>query len=392
MSKVQSLMSAITNNEKNNSTVAIRVACAIAFLFFTFSYLYFYQCDLVGAQQHVLSQGQTSYSRFIGAVIITAILYLVHLGVYGITKLNKQTHALTYFPSLLLLCLLTSTKNNFDQHFSLTTWTWFIPVLLIIYAVIVYSSMQWQPYESEKWGTGLLSKWSWVNMLTMALMFIFVGMLSNGNDVLHYRLHIERCLKNKDYAGALAVGERSLETDSSLVMLRASALARAKQLPERLFEYPLVGGSASLFPNGNSVRCVSHDPGDIYRPVGAIPKDKMTVGDYLKTIKITRQTHAAYGDYVLCAYLLDKKLDKFASELRQYYKVDSITVLPKHYREALTLYNHQHAVKYQGFVDEVGEADYEDLQAMRKKYHNPQECQNRLRDAYGKTYWYYYLY
>lgn len=385
-------MSGVAHNEKNNSTVAIRVTCAIAFLLFTFSYFYFYQCDLIGAQQHVLSQGQTSYSRLIGAVIITAVLYLVHLGVYGITKLSKQTHALTFFPSLLLLCLLTSPKNNFDQHFSLTTWTWFIPVFLIIYIVIVYSSMQWQPYESEKHGTGLLSKWSWVNMLTMALMFIFVGIFSNGNDILHYRLHIERCLKEKDYAGALAVGERSLVTDSSLVMLRASALARAHQLPERLFEYPLVGGSSSLLPNGKSVRCVSHDPGDIYRPIGAIPKEKMTVDEYLKTIKITHQTRAAYGDYVLCAYLLDKKIDKFASELRQYYKVDSATVLPKHYREALTLYNHQHAAKYEGFVDEVCEADYEDLQAMRKKYHNARECQTRLRDAYGKTYWYYYLY
>jgi hypothetical protein len=229
-------------------------------------------------------------------------------------------------------------------------------------------------------------------MMTMAFMFMFVGIFSNGNDVLHYRLHMERCLKNKDYKDALKVGERSLATDSSLVMLRASALARSNMLAERLFEYPLVGGSASLLPNGTSVRCVSHDPGDIYRPVGAIPKNKMTVEEYLKTIKITHQTRGAYRDYLLCSYLLDKKIDKFANELRNYYKVDSATVLPKHYREALTLYKHQHASKYEGFVDDVSEADYEDLMAMRKKYHNEQERQTRLRDAYGKTYWYYYLY
>jgi hypothetical protein len=320
------------------------------------------------------------------------VLYLLHLGVFAITKLTKHAHALTYFPSLLTLCLLTSPRDNFDQHFSLSLWTWFTPLLLIVYVIIVYSAMQWQPYESEKNGTGLLSRMSWTNMMIMAFMFMFVGIFSNGNDVLHYRLHIERCLKNKDYEGALKVGERSLETDSSLMMLRVSALARTGKLAEHLFEYPLVGGSSSLLPNGTSVRCVSHDPGDIYRPVGAIPKNRMAVEEYLKTLRITHQTRDAYRDYLLCSYLLDKKVDKFASELKNYYKVDSTTVLPKHYREALTLYNHQHASNYNGFVDEVSEADYEDLLAMRKKYHNEQERQTRLRDAYGKTYWYYYLY
>lgn len=368
------------------------MACAIVFLVFTFCYLYFYQCDLIGAQQHVLSGGQTSYSRIIGAIIITAVLYLLHLGVFAITKLTKHVHALTYFPSLLTLCLLTSPRDNFDQHFSLSLWTWFTPLLLIVYVIIVYSAMQWQPYESEKNGTGLLSRMSWTNMMIMAFMFLFVGIFSNGNDVLHYRLHIERCLKNKDYESALKVGERSLETDSSLMMLRVSALARTGKLAEHLFEYPLVGGSSSLLPNGTSVRCVSHDPGDIYRPVGAIPKKRMAVEEYLKTLRITHQTRGAYRDYLLCSYLLDKKVDKFASELKNYYKVDSTTVLPKHYREALTLYNHQHASNYNGFVDEVSEADYEDLLAMRKKYNNEQERQTRLRDAYGKTYWYYYFY
>lgn len=379
-------------NNKNNSTAAIRAACAIVFLVFTFCYLYFYQCDLIGSQQHVLSDGQTSYSRLIGAIIITAVLYLLQLGVFAITKLTKHAHALTYFPSMLVLCLITSPSVDFYRHFSLSLWTWFSPLLIIIYVLVVYSSMQWQPYESEKAGTDLLSRMSWVNMMTMAFMFIFVGMFSNGNDILHYRLRMERCLEEKDYEGALSVGSRSLETDSSMVMLRASALARTNQMGERLFEFPIVGGSSSLLPNGTSVRCINHDAGDIFRPVGAIPKNKMKVGEYLGIIRKTHQTHAAYRDYLLCSYLLDKNIDKFASELKNFYKVDSATVLPKHYREALTLYKHQHAAQYEGFADEVIDADYEDLMALRKKFSDERERQTRVRDAYGKTYWYYYLY
>lgn len=108
----------MTFNNKSGNSVAMRVVCAIAFLVFTFSYLYFYQCDLIGAVQHVLSGGQTSYSRLIGAIILTVCLYLLQIGIYALTKLNRHAHALTYFPSLLLLCLLTSVDDTFDQHFS----------------------------------------------------------------------------------------------------------------------------------------------------------------------------------------------------------------------------------------------------------------------------------
>ncbi|MDD7318228.1 MAG: DUF6057 family protein [Prevotella sp.] len=381
----------MTVNNKNGDTVVIRVVCAVAFLVFTFGYLYFYQCDLIGAVQHVLSGGQTSYSRLVGTIIITVVLYLLQIGIYALTKLNRHAHALTYFPSLLLLSLLTAVEDSFDRSFSLSTWAWFSPVLLILFVFIVYLSMKYHPYMQKKSYVGIFSEASWTNMLTMALMFVFVGVFGNGNDVLHYRLRIERCLSEKDYATALTIGKSSLETDSSLFMLRASALARSKQLGERLFEYPTIGGSASLLPNHGSVRCVLYDAGDVYRVVGAIPKSKMTVSDYLKTIKQTGQTRAAYGDYLLCSYLLDRNLDKFASELGEYYVIDSVSVLPKHYREALVLYERQRSVEYEGFHDEVAEADYEDMMEIRRKYRNMPEYLTKLRDSYGKTYWYYFF-
>ncbi|RRD02224.1 DUF6057 family protein [Prevotella sp. OH937_COT-195] len=382
----------MTYNKKSESTVVIRVFCAIAFFGFTFCYMYFYQCDLIGAMQHVLSCGQTSYSRPVGAVIVTLLLYLLQIGVYSITKQNRHAHALTYFPSLMLLCLLTGVEDTFDKHFALSTWTWLSPILIVMFALTVYLLMKYKPYMSDKSGSGLFSEASWVNMLLMALMFFSVGIFSNGNDVLHYRMKIERFMNEGKYAEALDVGKSSLETDSSLVMLRANVLARSGLLGERLFEYPLIGGSASLLPNGGSVRCVRYDSGNIYRVAGAVPKTKMTVEDYLKTIKMTGQTKAGYADYLLCSYLLDKKLDRFAGELGNYYKMDSTSVLPKHYREALVIYEHKHSTNIDGFHDDVCKADYEDFIAMRKKYLHKKECRTILRDIYGKTYWYYYLY
>lgn len=107
---------------------------------------------------------------------------------------------------------------------------------------------------------------------------------------------------------------------------------------------------------------------------------------------MTKQTKSGYADYLLCSYLLDKRLDLFSKELGNYYKLDSTSVLPKHYREALVLYLHQHPTAPYVFHDDVCETDYEDLLAIRRKFRNQSDCQAILRDTYGKTYWYYYLY
>ena len=92
---------------KQNSAVPIRIVCAVLFLCFTFGFLYFYQADVLMATQHLLSGGKTHYDRTIGAVLITIALYLIHLAVLASTKLLRHGHALSYFPSLLALTVLT---------------------------------------------------------------------------------------------------------------------------------------------------------------------------------------------------------------------------------------------------------------------------------------------
>ena len=85
----------------------MRVICAVVFCVFTFSFLYFYQADVLAMTQHVLSGGVSSYNRTVGVLLITLVLYLLQLLVYAISGLYKRAHALTYFPSLLALTVLT---------------------------------------------------------------------------------------------------------------------------------------------------------------------------------------------------------------------------------------------------------------------------------------------
>ena len=104
----------MSKSKRQNSAVPIRVVCAVLFLCFTFGFLYFYQADVLMATQHLLSGGKTHYDRTIGAILITAALYMLHLAVLGATKLTRHAHALSYFHSLLALSVLTGIHIHND--------------------------------------------------------------------------------------------------------------------------------------------------------------------------------------------------------------------------------------------------------------------------------------
>lgn len=344
----------------------MRIACACLFCLFTFSYLYFYQADIMAVGQHVLSGGQTSYNSLVGAVLITFMLFLLHWAVYSLTHLYTWIHALTYFPSLLVLTILTDVSPSVDEHFSFGAWLWVAPLLLVVYAGMIWFSKQIQQIKSVR-SSGLFSNLMWVNVLTMTLMFFFVGIFSNHNDVFHYRMRMETLLLRGDYEKALEVGKRSLATDSSLTMLRAYALSRQGKLAERLFEYPLDGGSQALVPNGKSVKAM------------IFPAKKIA--------RFTKGRQAG-KDYKLMALLLDKNLAAFVSQLRTIYPTDSL--LPKHYREALVLYNYLNKAPSVVYRNAALETDFHDFLVVRRKTTNPVLCQSLLRDTYGDTYWCYY--
>ena len=354
----------------SNSTILMRVMCAVVFFVFTFCYLYFYQADVLAMAQHVLSGGKTRYNSLIGAVLITLVLYLLQLLVFAVTRLYKRAHALTYFPSLLSLLLLTAVGTDFDLSPHLGAWLWAAPVLLILYGWVAWNMYQYQPYEPKLTDTGLFSKVMWTNLLTLFIMFLMVGLFSNHNDVFHYRMKMENLMVRGEYDKALEVGKRSLETDSSLVMLRVFALAKKGELGEHLFEYPIVGGSEALRPDGVTTRSFIYPQLEIQR--------------FAATAK-------AADDYRLCAYLLEKDLNSFVSSVVKCYDIES-GHLPKHYREALTLYMHKSPQPLVHFVDEVLEADYADLRKLEQNTPHDVMRYNAVRDAYSNTYWYYFKY
>ena len=345
-------------NPSNSSAKWMHVACATLFVVFTFCYLYFYQADLIAAAQHVLSGGQTRYDRLIGAVLITLALFSIHLVFLAISRLTHRGHALTFYPSLLALLVLTAIRIN-GHRYSFGPWLWLAPVLLVVVCLAVYLIRKYEAFEKNRKPVGIFSKLFWGNMLLLCFGCFLVGFFSNNDDAFHYRMRAESLLLKHAYEGALRVGRKSLTTDSSLTMLRIHALANRRQLGEKLFEYPLVGGSQVMKPDGKNVQTVMYPTYNFVQ----MPK----------------------GDFQLCSQLLDRKIDAFALTIKRFYDTDSL--LPKHYREALVLYNHLRSNPVVAYKHEVADADYADFQQLMRKCGRDKA---RLRDVYGNTYWYYY--
>ncbi|MBO4720740.1 MAG: hypothetical protein J5658_12820 [Prevotella sp.] len=381
---------------KNSSTVAIRLMCAIVFLSFSFVWLYCFQADVLAAAQHVLSKGLTTYKPFVGAVLITLVLQALELIVYALTRLRKRSHALNYLPSMLGLAVITDINSNFDGHFTLGSWWWILPLFIGLWLLLVFLARALQSIEPDAEPKGLFSRAMWINMLTMALLIIIVVAFSNSNAVFHYRMRAESRLLSGDFNGALQTGAKSLESDADLQMIRMYALSRTGELGERLFAYPVSGHSEAMLPVEGKSEFVMYPNDSLYKFLGARPKGEMTTARYLELMQRRDSTvNRPVADYQLCGLLIDKRIDDFVCLLRRYYSEgDTLDVdrLPKHYREAMTLYNHLRSKPVVVYHNSVMDEDWKNLQELEAQYPDLTERKGRVEEHYRGTYWYYYEY
>lgn len=354
------------NNESDSSRY-YKVVCTVVFICFCFCYLYFYQCDVLAAGQHVLSEGQTHYSRGIGAVLITLTLYLLQWLVAYVTQLKNRAYAMTYFPSLLILTVITDVSSEIDKGFSWGGWLIALPVVCLCFVGLVWALRQIQSFEPISPSTGLFSRTMWVNLLTLVIMFIAVGIFSNGHAAFHYRMRMESLLAEEQYEKALEIGKNSLETDASLSMLRAYALAKTGQLGNLFFHYPLPEQGNLLLPDSNQTRCVVY-PDSLIEAFASSSKNRI--------------------DYKLIGWLLEKDLVRFSAVAERAYP-DSM--MPKSYSEALLLHDYLTGKPFAPDVDNILVTDFYDFRKMQSLYEQ-EERASQMRKTYGNTYWWYYKY
>ncbi len=373
---------------KKRTARMISWVCGSLFTLFSLLYLFVMQADLLATAQHLLSKGQTVYSPLWGTVIITLLLLLLQGVFRRIMVYPLRFHALYYFPSCVVLGLLTSIVPQTGWNVQLSTnWIW-LTVCIFLYILVTWMALH---FPDRKNGKQNAFSFLWVNFLWLALQVCMVNSIANTKDVYHYRLKAERYLVEGQDSLALQVGAKSLQTDRSLTAMRVFALSRENLLGEKLFDFPQYNGSQGLLPSLSDTTYAHDWTKALYKHLGGKPgKNLKDNTRFLELLSQRPSATAAAKDYLLCAYLLDKNLDAFVAALPRCHEVNDN--LPLHYKEALILYNRLHTTPAITYKNSVIETNLNDFLHYGMQYTHATERSNQCRRMYGNTYWWYYYY
>lgn len=250
--------------KKKGSTVA-SVACAIVFCLFTFLYIYCYQTPTLSFTQHVLSGGVTFYHPLVSAIVITVIAQIIQMVFARFINLGGSSFALTYFPSMVFIALLTCGHPDEQGHLTVARWVYVLPVVFIVYALLVGMARQW--IEQLDTGNWISSRVLSVNMLTLVVMMILVVNVSNGDPMFHRQVWAEKLLIDRRYSELAKEGRGNSQiqrqtgvqflkknsnriiyetTDSTLTLLRFIAMSKLGILADSLFTQPVEIGRAHV--------------------------------------------------------------------------------------------------------------------------------------------------
>lgn len=357
----------------NNST-ATQVVCAILFLAFTFSFLYYYEDDMLIIEQHIASGGRTKYEPLIGAVLLTLTLFLLQVLITALTKLRGIFHAITYFPSLIILTLLTSSSTERLLEPGLGNWVWQLPVLLVLWGIAALMARRYQNVESSTRGSGLLSQLTFINILTLTALMLIPALMGNHDRMFQQRIHQEYLLKHGQYAEALAIGKsisahkidfetdegKELWTNNNQAIANIYSLFKQKTLGDSLFTLSLPEKFDSIFP-------------------GEINGHFFMIAD-----SIVQKEGSHNRDALLSGWLLRRNLPAFAYRLQKWYP-DTSNTLPRHYREAVALCRETHPNSVINIQREAMDTTLMDFQRLRQSGNN-----DSLRMKYRNTYWFYF--
>lgn len=377
-------------------TRTIRIVCAVLFVAFSFSYLFFINNDLMAQAQYVFSDGRTVYSRFLGALIITFTLLFIQWCVAHIIDLRGRKYAITYFPSLLIMAVITSLNRNTIEYFSLGGWAWALPLLLLLFAGVMWV-IHYFPDRSVLDSDYTLSRYMWPNLCTLLVMMLLCGLMSSADDVYLYELKTERLIIDEDYEAAGKVGRKSLSTSRRLNELRVYALAESGELGNHLFDTPQPWGPEGLIDLSDTVsRYTRFNSRDIQQRLGATAGE--TVGSSARYIELLHEhdatsTNRLLGDYYLSLLILQGHYHKFSRTIRQYYDVsciDSILALPTIYRQALLLEAQSLGNdSLVNFSDTITLQSYNKFQSIMEEESDTTARRNRSWKDFRTTLWWY---
>jgi len=273
-----------------------------------------------------------------GVNYITLICFGILLGLlpYSISrKLNIPIHwySLIFVPTIVALTLV-----SIGEFSLIATIVSAIIIAVSVFLVLKGPKLTCSPIVS--------------NLITLLLLIIFTYTFSNTNDLVHHNYKIKHYLEKGEYEKALTVGEKSLSVDSTLYMYRIEAMLSSHKLGSELFRFPIPQNDYLISPKDFNIK------------------------DCEKDIS-------------LCNLLLDKKLYEFTILVQFYYDINS-EELPEHYKEALAIYMHQSVNTDLTFTNATIQNKYAEFLDLKAKETSSTHKNNKCRDQFGDTYFWYY--
>ena len=381
------------NNEKENinhrrTARIIAVASGLLFSVFGVVYLAIFQKEVMEALHYSLAQGKTVYAPWVSAVLITFVLMLIRLGINGLVGLSGWLKALSYFPSCLLLGVLTDVGHGvYHGEGIAAVWSWLLPLLLLLHVgvgmALARMSRLW---VNPEWEKDAMVNSNLLILLVLCLMTVCIG---NTNIHFHHELQAEEALRKQDYVEALKVGEKSMDPSRNLTALRAYAMSRSGTMGEHLFRYPQLYGAAGLLMGTSNDNALRLNADSLYTYLGERPALGEPAMQFFHRICEEETGNYTTMDYYLSALLLEKKLDEFVRAFDELYERDSI---PYYYRQALFLDSKMHPSAATDSADVALEELWGKYQEKQQELSGQRGEANRMRREFGDTYWWYYQY
>ena len=378
-----------TNVNKRRTARILTVACGLLFSVFSIVYLSVFQKDVMEALHFSLAQGKTIYAPWISAILITIVLLIIRWGVNGLVGLKGPVGALSYFPSCLLLGVITDVGHGVYHGEGISAqWGWLLPLLLVIYVgvgwMIARAVRLWVNPDLEE---GIITNSNLFILLMLCLMSACIG---NSNVHFHHELQIEEALRKQDYARARLVGEKSMDPSRNLTALRAYAMSREGTMGEHLFHYPQLYGAAGLLMGVSDDTALRLNADSLYVYLGASPTLGEPAVHFFRRICQEESGNYTTLDYYLSALLLERKLEEFVKAFHELYTVKD--TVPRYYQQALFLYGKMHPSSATEEQDEALEEQWKTYEEFKAGLVGTVGEGNRMRRQFGDTYWWYYQY
>ena len=364
--------------------------CATLFAIFSYLFVAVYQSPVIEAFYDHVATGKLNYNGYMVAAVIAPLLTLLALWLNRFAKFKREWTAMAYLPSAMLLAFITDIDRSiYTGGKSFVTWIVVFVVTFVVYVLLsfILRRVLFEKIKNLEMSTNRII---WRNLILFVIMFCLTGTLSNGEENFKREALTVSRYKAGDADAALKVGYKSLDASRELTATRAYILAKEKMLGEHMFEYPQLYGADGLLPFRHRTSPLS--PDSVATLLGDTIKENENTLGYLRRLAYADTLSLAARDYYLSALLLEKEVIEFEAELARMcgsYRADS---LPKHYREALLLlkeFSNEHSPNLE---DSVLNSKFRSLREVESKYDDALMRNNYVRKAFGRTYWWYFLY